>query len=593
MRTASLPSPARRAERVEGRRLASSWTRSAGAAASVVLVGALAWPMLFTSSSFGGDWLHHLWFIWHQSLSIRANHVPSLFLDTPFSVYYPQYAFYGGTIYALTGALALVPGSSPATAYVFTYVVGLMVAYGGWYWIGHMAGLGRWLAHAPGLVFVTSASYLTLIYGRGDWPEFLGISMIPLMIAAGASIMTASRLHIAPALALAGSSIIFFGSHSLTILWASTIFGLAGLITIVCVPDARRWFRPSGVARVVALIVPSLLVSAWYLLPLAAYTSRTQVGHGYSYSHETLRATIGIVSWGNLFTLSRAESLSEVPGFVLSLPVLAIAWTLASIAILLYPFRREARMRILLIFACITIAVFVLMTHLGMLLALPKPYSLLQFSYRLESYVLIGLSAVVLIVLALAESGGRRMRLWRWTIAPVLVVSAIGAIQQVDAYPRAIARRYVTLGVASQAFAQNFRDYSDESLPLVNGNSLPRLVFSPAEVHDDRVSVPVHLRVGQRVSTNIDTGPYLVHVTGASIVGRNQEGFLVLAMAPVGADRGAVRPLATTSTETISLSPADGLPVVLGRILTLLGVTVLAVQMSVLLIRRSRRAASG
>gem|GEM_PF-4760743 len=38
-----------------------------------------------------------------------------------------------------------------------------------------MFGLGRWLAHAPGIVFVTSASYLMIVYGFGDGPEFLAV----------------------------------------------------------------------------------------------------------------------------------------------------------------------------------------------------------------------------------------------------------------------------------------------------------------------------------------------------------------------------------------------------------------------------------
>lgn len=590
MRTASLSSPARQAQHVVGRRLTDSWMRPACVLAPALLIGTLAWPMLFTSSSFGGDWLHHLWYVWHQSLNIRADHAPSLFLDTSYSAYYPQYAFYGGTIYAMAGALALLPGSSPTVAYVFTYLVGLMAAYGGWYWIGRMAGLGGWLAHAPGLVFVTSASYLTLIYGRGDWPEFLGISMIPLIVASGAGIARADRLRFAPALALAASSVVFFGSHSLTILWASTILALTGLLLVVCVPDARRWMRPRVVARLARLIVPSLLVSAWYLLPIAAYTSRTHIGHSYGVAHDTLRATLGIVAWGNLLTLSRAETLPETPGFILSLPVLVIAWALVSIPILLYVIRRGVRIRVLMIFSVMTIVIVVLMTNLEMLWALPKPYDLLQFSYRLESYVLMGLSALVLTVLALAQDGGRWLRLWRWTIVPVLAVSTIGAIQQVDAYPRAAARRYGTLSVVDPIFAQQYRDYGDDSLPIVNGTSPRELVFTPKAVHHNRVSVSVHLRPGQRVSTNIDTGPYFVHVTGASVVGRDQDGFLVVAAAPSVAARGSPRGHAATPTETISVGPAEGLPIVLGRMLTLLGMVALLAQMFVLLIRRSRSA---
>ena len=182
--------------------------------------------MFFTSSYFVEDWLNHLWYMWHQSITIRENHLPSLFLNYSNRVFYPHYAFYGGTLYALVGTLSLALGNAPMETYILTYLLGFAASYGGWYWIARICGLGRWQAHAPGLVFITSAYYLTLIYGRGDWPEFLGVSMIPLMIAAVLSIIRADRLRLWPAVALTVSSVVFFGSHNLTMIWGSTLLAL-------------------------------------------------------------------------------------------------------------------------------------------------------------------------------------------------------------------------------------------------------------------------------------------------------------------------------------------------------------------------------
>jgi hypothetical protein len=124
--------------------------------------------MLFTSAGMGEDWVSHLWFIWRQSLTIARDHQPSLFLNYTSiealrpqvppseSVFYPPYAFYGGTIYALAGTLALLLGNAPVAAYVLTYLIGFAPAYGGWCWLGRMAGLGRWAAQVPGLLFITS-----------------------------------------------------------------------------------------------------------------------------------------------------------------------------------------------------------------------------------------------------------------------------------------------------------------------------------------------------------------------------------------------------------------------------------------------------
>ncbi len=59
-----------------------------------------------------------VWFLWQQSLAIRADHVPSLFLNYPYGVFYPHFAFYGGTLYALAGTLSLALGNAPIETYV-------------------------------------------------------------------------------------------------------------------------------------------------------------------------------------------------------------------------------------------------------------------------------------------------------------------------------------------------------------------------------------------------------------------------------------------------------------------------------------------
>jgi hypothetical protein len=159
--------------------------------AALLLIGALSRPLVFSGSYFGDVWLEHLWFLWQQSLAIRADHVPSLFVNYAYGVYYPHYAFYGGTLYALTGTLSLLLGNAPLETYILTYLLAFAAAYGGWYWLARQAGVGRWRAHAPGVVFITASYYLTLIYERGDWPELVGVSVIPLMVASGLSVLRA------------------------------------------------------------------------------------------------------------------------------------------------------------------------------------------------------------------------------------------------------------------------------------------------------------------------------------------------------------------------------------------------------------------
>jgi hypothetical protein len=564
---------------------------------ALALIGLLAWPLLFAGSPFNGDWLAQLWFLWKQSAAIKADHLPSLFLNYPDGVLYPQYAFYGGTLYTLSGALSLALGNNPVATYVLTYLLGFAAAYGGWYWIARGAGLGRWWAHVPGLVFITSAYYLTLIYARGDWPEYIAVSTIPLMVASGLSVLRADRLRLWPALALTLSSIVFSGSHSLTLVWGSTMVVVVGLAIVACVPQARRAITRAGAIRVAGLVVPAFLVNAWFLLPAAAYESNTRIATEYPYARLLLRGTMQLVSAPHLFTLSRASASSPGAAFALSLPILVMAWALIGIPIVLSTGSRGAWTRVLLICAGLTVAITVLMTHAGLILALPRAYSSLQFSYRLESYVLLALSATVLALLVLARRGGRRVQIWSWTLVPLLAVSVVGAAQQANAYPPSPTDRYTDfhdLYKSPSAGGELLTDYVDVHLPVLDDpHGRPGEVrFPPSAVHDNRVSVVTRVRPGDLVYTNFQGPPSLVHVSGARIVGINSAGYDVL---EVGSGSGAARKSSSAAkgpapAQTISLSPTDSLPVVLGRVLTLCALLALALEFLSIAVRRRRPA---
>jgi len=576
----------------------------AGCLPAALLIGALVWPLVFTDEIFSPDWAEQLWFVSHQALAIEANHAPSLFLHSAGGVFYPIYAFYGGTLYALTGIVAIALGQAPIPAYVIAYVLAFTASYGGWYWLARMSGLGRWSAHAPGAVFVTSAYYLTLIYSRGDWPEFMGVSTIPLLIASGLSVLRAERLRVWPALALVLSGIVFFGSHNVTIVWGSTSILLCGLAMLLTIPQARRAVTCRGAIRLLALLALTVLVNAWFLLPTAVYESSTRIASEYPYWRELLRASLSLVAPANLFTLSRASVSTPGTAFAVALPILAIAWVVVGLPVLLRSRLRDPWARVLLICAIFTVVVGLFMTHAGLLLALPRVYSTLQFSYRLDTYVLLGVSGAVLASLVLARRGGRGRRLWSWLLVPVLGVSIVGAIQQVDAYPAGGETRGQVLvseaapphgvppGVVPPAAPRP--DYTDAALPRMAAPPDTRpgeVFFPPSAIHDDRVSVLVHLHPGQLVYSNLQAPPYLVHVSGARIVGIDPGAYDVLEISPrpgatASAEKG--RRSTASSTERVSVSPAGSLPVVLGRWISAFAALALAVGFALLILRRRR-----
>jgi hypothetical protein len=552
---------------------------------ALVVLAAVAWPLLFTNATFNNDWLNHFWYLWHQSLAIRAHHLPSLFLNYDRGIFYPVYAFYGGTVYALAGTLSLVLGNSPLETYVLTYLLGFTAAYGGWYWLGRGFGVRGWPAHVPGLVFVTSASYLSMIYDLGDWPEFLAVSMMPLMIAAGLSVLRGSQLRFGPALALIASSVVFFGSHLLTVIWGSTILIIVAVAILVCVPEARRSVTRSGVLRMAALMIPALLLSAWFLLPAAAYESHTVIARSYPTFRALLRETMFTVAARHLFTLSRARASGSI--VTLSLPILAVGWVLASIVMLAFTRRTGAWMRALLVVVGATVLLVVTMTHAGLILALPRVYATLQFGFRLESFVLLGISGAMLAVLVMASGGGRRLRYWTWLLAPIAVMSVIGAIEQTDIHPNGKNR---SLALASYYTPIRERqaqlDYVDGRLPI-NRQQLPRVDFPIASVPSGgRLSKAVQVPPDRLVATNIRAGSDLVNVRGARIVGTDLRADDVLEVTSgAGGSAGAH---ASPATATISVAPANHFPVVAGRVISLIALVVMIVELALIAARGMR-----
>jgi hypothetical protein len=560
--------------------------------APLLLIGVLAWPMLFTNEGFNEDWVHHLWFMWNQSVALSHDHQPSFFLNYSHSVFYPEFAYYGGTLYAMLGGLSLALGGAPLETYVFSYLLGFATGYGGWYWIARMARLGRWWAHLPAVIFITSSYYLTLVYARGDLQEFLAVSIIPLMLASGLSVLRADRLRPAPAFALAFSGVVFFGTHNITMLWGSTLMILIGGIALICIPETRQWMKRRSVLRVAILIVPAALVSAWFLVPALVYESHTLISHEKHHWEVLMGEFIFLVADRNLFTLSRAPAIAVGTDFALSLPVLAMAWSLASVLICLR--RREtlrsAWVRLLLICAVSIVVLVVMMTHNELILALPRPYVFLQFTYRLESYIILLVCAIVIAGLAITQHAGSRRGRWRWAMIPVAIVAVVGAIQQTDAYPRGGGSRSVGIGpYPPTRTLLGLGDYLDANLPsrVDTYGEPPRVFFPLADIRNDRISKVVHLQPHQWVYSNIGGGPEFVHVSGAKIIGRESGGNDVLEIGPslAGSKPKAARSKAPP-TEVISVSAASGFPIVLGRVLSLIGLACLAGVFGVLAGRR-------
>jgi uncharacterized membrane protein len=329
MSASSETAPARTA--IPARSAVPSWVVHLGGAALLILL--LARPLIFGGTDKGRDYYGHLWYVAHQAGSIQANGVPALFSHDQLQVFNPHFAFYGGTLFAFAGALAALLGSA-TVAYTVTWLLGFAAAYGGWYWLGRMAGLGPWWAHVPGVLFISAPYYLSNVFLRADWPEFMAVSMLPLAMASGLSVLRADRLRPWPGLALAFSVALFTGSHNITLLWGTTVLALATAALCAFVPAARAQVTRAGVLRVAGVALPAVMVNAWFLLPDIAYQSQTFIASTDDLWKQYLRGFDAYVDWSHLLPLNRATATPANPTFALELPVLALAWAALTIPVL-------------------------------------------------------------------------------------------------------------------------------------------------------------------------------------------------------------------------------------------------------------------
>lgn len=543
----------------------------------LAVVAVLLAPVYLTSRGFGPDWTVHLWAMWVQGAHIAEGAGPRLFLDGGFlGVFFPHYAFYGGTLYTIGGGLSALLGGNALLAYALMWTLSFCMAYGGLLWLSLQAGLGGWRAHAAPLVLVTSAYYLTNAYARGVWPELTATSSLMMVLAAGVHLLRAERLRPLPCAAFLGATVILTGSHNITLVWSTITLTALAVVGLVALPRHGREIGIRRIASVAGLAVVAVGVNAWFLIPNLAYATRTRIvdfgGHPDHLVSDWFDAP------GNLLSLlRRTPPESGTPDLFVQLPVLILAWVIVAGGIALTrPLSPAWRRFVVGTGAMIAALLTMLMTNRPWDW-LPEFLGYLQFTFRLETYILLCLALLLIALLVwLEHRASRRARHAAETVlAGALLVGAVSAVWQVWHAPSQGDRGAALTAVTE--LPPTWYDpglFRDQSLPIVPGSTDAfQVVVSPdAGARDRTVTVAAPPGVAD-VTTNIATGPYLVDVEGAEPIGVSPSGWLVLR-----------RPADEVGRNTIELrlSTADSGPVVAGRWVT--RVTLAGVAAAVLLL---------
>jgi hypothetical protein len=546
-------------------------------------------PAIFTDNGFMDDWTNALWFVWLQQHAISSHLVPTYFVHANgLGVFYPMFMFYGGTLYGSVGALAALLGGHVVVAYVGSMVIAVAAAYGGLLWLARELGVRSWMAHVPGITFVASAYYVSDLYGRGDYSEWIAASTIPLILASGWRLARSPRLEPVPAVLFVLSVVFFSGSHNLTLLLGSVIavVALAGLRLAV----GRRLSTVSARRSLAigAVFAGAVAVNGWFLVPDAAYGQRTHI------------ATYGLFQWsltgpynalGMLLSPFRPRLLppnSVTPGLFVQAPMWFLAWGLVAAAVL---WRREPwhLRRATLVLVGLLVALLAAITIEPLWEALPL-HGVIQFPWRVNMYVALDVAALVLVtVLSLERYGNaapaRRLRaglaaataisiglcLWQLWVPNTRFVVPVGssyvhrsqALQSVHVPPKSF---------------YAFGDYNDNSAPLIPATA--SVEIDPAALDGNKATVTLDPPDGLTpFVTNIAGGPYAVRIVGGiTAIGRNATGFVV-------AER--TNPF-SHGPVAVSISRTDTAAIGLGRMISMLAVAILCGAFAVMLWRRHR-----
>ncbi|HEU4707459.1 MAG TPA: hypothetical protein VFS64_09735 [Solirubrobacterales bacterium] len=535
-------------------------------------------PIPLTDRTFASDWGNHYWLIYVQGLDISSLGAPSIYLQSTLGAFYPYYAFYGGTFYAVTGFLADLFDTEVA---VLLATAGAIAAnYLGWTWMAKQAGVRSWRMQLPGLIAATAPLAVSNLYGRGGIPELIGTSMLPLVAAAGISLVREDGLRLRDAAAFVVGLVFLTGSHVLSMVWGVTVLGLLAVVLIACYwpfvkERATRFFRLAWFGVLAACL------NAWMLGPTLIYHSRTVEN-----SPDPLLQQ-GYSSAENLFRILRdAPDLPNITGDVnAALPVLALLWALACGVVfwrLLAPRTRALALGLL----ATLVGIVVLTLDSSLIWDLPEFLQYIQFPYRLVTYA--GFCVVGLVTLVLA--GLERRESSAGSFAAVVVLAAIGLFSFAISIQQNIEVRS-WLGGRGEALASSVQpppswyaiiQFGDGEGEVVQP-TLPQPLTVPVE-EGIRDSYRVEYPAGPAgtAQTNIDTGPYLVDVSGATPVGRNEAGQMVVRL-PASPHRARV----------VVVSGKESAAVVVSRWISVLAAVFCLLAVAAVFVRRRRRGRSG
>lgn len=537
-----------------------------GAWPSLLAGAVVLGPVVLTDRTFGFDWPLHLWLVEIQRRSIEDTGLPTLFGHfTPVGTFYPVGAFLGGTFYAMGGYVAAATGSAEV-GLIALHAVGVAATLVGWHAVCRSVGILGLAAHAPGVAHCTGAYYVGDLLGRGGVSNAVASATLPLLVGAVARSLTLEGRERWPWLLTAGvAATVVAGTHNVFLLWVLTLgVVLAPFALFACWGHLRS--HPARWAQAAAVTVAGAMITGWQNVPNLAFGRETSQGRQVEF----------IAEWGGWFSrpsvwlhpLRVIPSEHALTSLYVQLPVLLMAWLVVVGGLVAVARRRGADPLMVWLAGLVTVlaCAMVATASSSVFGVLPDLYQATQFGMRMNHFVLLSVSGLLVVVLALMRDWdpGRR-RAAGQALAGILAFGLVltgwqaWATTSVRQEPRAA----LVAGDDASRFWYDVDGFRDTALPLWTEPSVWLEIRPPLVA--DRLAVTVagrDLRTG--VSVPIQGAAGMLSITGARAVGRSKWRMIL-----GDADAGESDRLVVVS------SRAQG-PVLVGALMSLAGLLLLA-----------------
>jgi uncharacterized integral membrane protein len=547
---------------------------------SLAAIAVVSAPLLGRSTQ-PLDFANYLWLAWAAGKGFIAAGHPVLFTNTGADgAFYPIFAFYGGTLFAATGLLGELLGGQILVAYTAVCVLAIAAVYLGTLSLARQLGVRGLIAHAPAICAITSAYYVTIIYARGDWPEFVAVSSIPPLVASALHLARAERMRAGSLLVFLLSAVILTGSHNLTLLWAVSFGSVTALGLWLCFGRPTR--LPYGrLASLGALAVAALCVNGWFLVIDLTHGSDVTLGAitTFQSGSNAIFDSLGVLL--NPFrdapaALSNGDPLFHyLRGFYVNAPMWFLAWGVIGGAVLLWRRAAPGQLRRIWLFAILLVCLTVFVVADPWWARVPYPWAETQLPFRIDSYLTFAIVGVVIVAAVALERAdplavGHRMRQGLRIALALAAAVSVGLCLGQEWGKRPDAAYYVRPGpelVSVNTLPRSWyaaADYGDASAPIVQV-AQGRIMWIPwTKVRGDYFSGWVSAPPGPTpIETDIFGGDYVVQIGGMQLLGR------------VSTGQAVVGRLTNGSKVHVVVRTAPSRSIVFGRILSVLGIAVL------------------